>query len=130
MAPLHDVEHGARSVYPGNNDGVYVVVTSSAVVVVVDHGHGKDDGEPSGWTECWLGLEVSVENPEPAWRMPKRHSTTSADGGASWIAGQTSNLARSAISSTGLLWRQDAAGFAVLGIARSRSGDTIAGGHG
>ncbi len=103
MAPLHDVECGARSVYPSDNDGVYVVVTSSAVVVVVDHGHGKDDGEPSGWTECRLGLEMSVENPEPTWRMPKRHGTTSTDGGASWIAGQTSDLARCTFSSTGLL---------------------------
>jgi hypothetical protein len=86
MAPLHDVERGAGSVNPGDNVGVvYVIVTSSALVVV-DHGHGRDVGEPSGWTECRLGLEVGVENPGPTRRMPKHHGTTSADGGASWLA--------------------------------------------
>ena len=109
MATLHDVEHGAGSVYLGGSDGVYFVVISSAVVVVVDHGHGRD--------VSWLGLEMGVENPEPTWYMLKCHGTMSSDGGASWLAGQTSNLARCAISSTGLLWWQDAARFAVLGIA-------------
>ncbi len=100
MAPLHDPERGAGAIIPGNNDGVYVDVTSSAVAVV-DHGHGRDVGEPSGWMGCWLGLGVGVENPKLTWCTPKHHGTTSADGGASWLAGQTSNLAKCTVPSTG-----------------------------
>jgi hypothetical protein len=48
--------------------------------------------------------------------MPMRRNTMNAGGGASVIAGQTSNLARCAISSTGLLWQQGVAGFAMQGI--------------
>jgi hypothetical protein len=48
-----------------------------------------------------------------------RRNTATAGGGVSGTvgpAGQTSNRARWAISSTGLLWQRGVAGFAVPGI--------------
>jgi hypothetical protein len=130
MTPLHDVEHGAGSVNPGNNNGIVYVIVTSSTLVVVDHGHRRDVGDPPGWTECCLGLEGGIKNPGPTWHMPKHHGTMSADGGASWLAGKTSDLARCAISSTGLWWRQGNAGFAMKGITGWSGGNTIAGGHG
>ena len=129
MAPLHDVERGAGSVNPGNNDDIYIVLTSTTVSVV-DYSHGRDVGEPPGWTGCWLGLGVGDEIPKPTWRMSKHLGTTSTDRGTSWLAGQTSNLAKCAVSSTGLWWQRGDAGFAVLGIPGLSGGDTITGWHG
>jgi hypothetical protein len=112
-APLHVVECGASSVDPSNSDGSCNALSFSAVVVV-GHECGRDAGEPLRWTECWLGLAVGAKNPKPTRHRPNHHDTKSADGGASGLAGQTSNLARCAISSTGVWWQQGDAGFSVL----------------
>jgi hypothetical protein len=58
-----------------------------------------------------------------------RRDSTTAGGGASGIvelAGQTSNLARCAISSNGLLWRQGIAWCAIQGINEWCAIDTSA----
>jgi hypothetical protein len=102
---------------------------STSAVIVVGHGCGRDVGDPSGWTECWLGLGVGPENPEPTRRGLKRHNTMSADGGTSRLAGQTSDLASCAIFSTGMWWWQGNAGFAKQGITGWSGGNTKAGGQ-
>jgi hypothetical protein len=129
MAPLLVVERGATSVKPGNSNGGCNVVSTS-VVVLVGHECRRDVVEPFEWTEYWLGLVVGAKNLKWTRRRPKHHNTRSADEGASWLAGQTSDLARCTISSTEVLWRQGDAGFVVPGTIRWSGNITRAEGHG
>jgi hypothetical protein len=118
VAPLQNREHGADSFDPGDDEDNYFVKPAS-VVVTADHDPGRDDGGPLGRRVCWLGWEVVGNHPEPTWRTPMRRDTATAGGGVSGAvcpAGQTSDWARCAVSSTGVLWRQGVAGFAVPGI--------------
>ncbi len=63
-----------------------------------------------------MGLKAGTKNSKPTQRRPKGHNTISANRGASGLAGQTSDLARCTISSTGVWWQQGDAGFGVKGI--------------
>jgi hypothetical protein len=107
MAPLLNWEHGANAFDRGNNEDDCFVAPAS-FVVTADHNPGRDDGGPLGWRFCCLGLEVDGNYPKQTRRMPMRCNRTAVGGGNSGIeglAGQTSNQARCAISSTELLWR-------------------------
>jgi hypothetical protein len=132
VAPLQNQEHGANSFDPGNNeDDCFVEPTS--FVVMADHDPGKDDGGPLGRRFCRSGWEVVGNHPEPTRRTPMRRDTATAGGGVSGAvgpAGRTSNQARCAVSSTGLLWQQGVAGFAMLGINEWSVVDTNIGAHG
>jgi hypothetical protein len=117
-APLQTWEHGADSFDPGNDEDDCFVKPAS-FVVTADHDPGMDDGGPLGRRFCWLGWEVVGNHPEPTRRTPMHRNTATAGGGISGAvgpAGRTSNQARCAISSTGLLWWRGVAGFAVPGI--------------
>ncbi len=131
-APLQNWEHGANAFDPGKDeDNCFIELAS--FVVTTDHNPGKDDRGPLGWRFCRLGWEVVGDHPEPTRHMPMRRDTATAGGGVSGAvgpAGQTSNQARCAISSTGLLWRQGVAGFAVLGTNEWSVVDTSIGAHG
>ncbi len=119
-APLQrprNLEHEANAFDLGNNEDDSYDVPAS-FMVTADHDPGRDDGGPLGWRSCWSGLVVVYDHPEPTWRTPMRRDTATAGGGVSGTvgpAGQTSNQARCAVSSTGLLWRQGVTGFAVPG---------------
>jgi hypothetical protein len=106
MPSLLNWEHRADAFNPGDDvDDCFVAPAS--FMVMADHDPGRDDGGPLGWRFCWSGLEVVGDYPKPTRHTSMRHNTTTAGGGASGIvgpAGQTSNQARCAISSTGLLW--------------------------
>ncbi len=118
MAPLQNREHGAGAFNLGNNAVVCVVGPSSAVVAA-GHVCGRDGLIPLGRRACQSGWEVVGDHPEPIWRTPKRRDTATAGRGVSGAvitAGRTSNQARCAVSSTGVLWQQGNAGFAVPGI--------------
>ncbi len=131
-APLQNREHGADSFDPGD-DEVDCFVEPSSFVVMADHDPGRDDGGPLGWRFCWSGWEVVGNHLEPTWRTPMRRDTATAGGGISGTvcpAGQTSDQARCAVSSTGVLWRQGVAGFAMLGINEWSVVDTNIGAHG
>jgi hypothetical protein len=65
--------------------------------------------------------------------MPMHHDTENigeGTSGAVQLAGQTSDSARCAISSTGVLWRQGIAGFAVPDINKWSVIDTNIGAQG
>ncbi len=131
-APLQNREHGADSFNSGD-DKDDCFVEPASFVVTADHDPGRDDGGPLGWRFCWSGWEVVGDHPEPTWRTPMHCNTATAGGGISGAvgpAGRTSNQARCAVSSTGLLWRRGVAGFAVLGIDEWSVIDTNIGAHG
>jgi hypothetical protein len=131
-APLQNWEHGAGAFNLGN-DAVVCVVGPSSVVVVAGHDCGRDGLIPLGWRACRSGWEVVGDHPEPTWRMPMRRDTATAGGGISGAvgtAGQTSDQARCAVSSTGVLWRQGDAGFAMPGINEWNVVDTNIAAHG
>ncbi len=116
--PLQNREHGADSFDPGDDEDKYFVKPTS-FVVTADHDPGRDDGGPLGRRFCRSGWEVVGDHPEPTRRTPMRCDTATADGGISGTvgpAGRTSNQARCAVSSTGLLWWRGIAGLAVPGI--------------
>jgi hypothetical protein len=85
-------------------------------MVTADHHPRKDDGGSLGQRFCQSGLEVVGDHPKPTWRTPMHPDTTNASGGTCFVAGQTSNQARCAVSSTGMLWWQGIAGCAVQDI--------------
>jgi hypothetical protein len=131
-APLQNREHGADSFDPGDNEGDYFVKPAS-VVVTANHDPRRDDGGPLGLRVCRSGWEVVGDHPKPTWRTPMRRDTATAGGGISGAvcpAGRTSDRARCAVSSTGVLWRQGVAGFAVPGIDEWSVVDTNIGAHG
>jgi hypothetical protein len=116
-APLQNREHGAGAFDLGGDADV-CVVTSSSAVIAAGHGCGRDGLKPLGRRTFRSGWEVVGDHPEPTWRTPMLRDTTTAGGGASdgaGLAGQTSDSARCAVSSTGLCWRQGGAGLAVQG---------------
>jgi hypothetical protein len=107
MTLLQNWEHGADAFNPGNGKDDCFVAPAS-FVVTADHDPRRDDGGPLGWRFYWSGLEVVGNYPELTRRTPMRHDTKSVGGGASdvvQLAGQTSDSARCAVSSTGVLWR-------------------------
>jgi hypothetical protein len=117
-APLQNWEHGADAFDPGNNEDDCFVEPAS-FVVTADHDPGRDDGGPLCWRFCRSGWEVVGDHPKPTWRTPMHRDTATAGGGVSGAvgpAGQTSDQARCVVSSTGLLWWQGIAGFAVPSI--------------
>jgi hypothetical protein len=131
-APLQNQEHGANSFDPGDDEDNCFFEPAS-FVVTADHDPGRDDGGPLGRRYCWSGWEVVGNHPELTWHTPIRRDTATAGGGVSGAvgpAGQTSDQARCAISSTGLLWRQGVAGFAMLGINEWSVVDTNIRAHG
>jgi hypothetical protein len=116
--PLQNWEHGANS-FDSGDDEDNCFVKPASFVVMADHNPGRDDGGPLGWRFCRSGWEVVGDHPKPTQCMPMRRDKATAGGGVSGAvgpAGRTSNQARCAVSSTGLLWRQGVARFAVLGI--------------
>lgn len=122
MAPLHDLD-------PGDNDGGCAVLSASAVIVV-GHGQGKDVEDPLGVDGVLVGVGGGRREPRTdlAYAEAPRHNERRRRRvSACWANQRSSQIA---VSSTGLLLRQGDAGFAVLGIAGSSGGDTIAGGHG
>jgi hypothetical protein len=131
-APLQNWEHRADAFNPGNNKDDCAVAPAS-FVVTADHNPGRDDGGPLGWRFCWPGSEVVGNYPKPTRRTPMHHDTKNVGGGASGavqLAGQTSDSARCAVSSTRLLWRQGIARFAVPGINEWSVVDTNIGAQG
>ncbi len=117
-APLQNREHGADSFDPGNDEDNCFVKPAS-FVLTADHNPRRDDRGHLGWRFCLSGWEVVGNHPEPTRHTPMRRDTATAGGGISGavgLAGQTSNQARCAVSSTRLLWRQGISGFAVPGI--------------
>jgi hypothetical protein len=119
-APLQNREHMADSFNPGDDeDGCFVKPAS--FVVTADHDPGRDDGGPLGQRFCWSGWEVVGDHPEPTRCTPMHRDTATAGRGVSGAvrpAGQTSNQARCAVSSTVLLRWGGVAGFAMPGIDR------------
>ncbi len=106
-APLRPPEHGAKSSDPCG-DGVEFYAVFASIVVMADHNPGRDDGVLLGWRFCWLGLDAIGNYPKLTMRMPMHRDITTAGGDTSGNVGpdgQTSNQARCAFSSTGLLWR-------------------------
>ena len=104
--PLRNQEHGADAFEPGNNEDVWYVVPAS-IVVTADHGPGRDDGGPSGRRFCWLGSKVVNNHPKPTRRTLMPHNTKNtgrSTSDVSQLVGQTSDSARCAIYSTGVLW--------------------------
>jgi hypothetical protein len=131
-APLQNREHGADSFDPGDDEDDCFVEPAS-FVVTADHDLGRDDGGPLGGRFCRSGWEVVGNHPEPTRRTPMRRDTATAGGGVSGAvgpAGRTSDRARCAVSSTGVLWRQGVARFAVPGINKWSVVDTYIGAHG
>ncbi len=131
-APLQNREHGADSFNPDNNENDCFVKPAS-FMVMADHYPGRDDGGPLGWRICWSWWEVVGNHPKPTRRTPMRRDTATAGGGVSGTvgpAGITSNQARCAASSTGVLLQQGIAGFAVLGINEWSVIDTNIRAHG
>jgi hypothetical protein len=130
-APLQNREHGADAFDPGDEEDDCFVEPASSMETA-DHDPGRDDGGPLGWRFCQSGWEVVGNHPEPTRRTPMRRDTATAGGGVSGAvgpAGRTSDRARCAISSTGLLWRRGIAGFAVLGTNEWSVVDTSIGAH-
>jgi hypothetical protein len=86
------------------------------------------------WVGGFIGRGGVVGNhPEPTWRTPMCHDTATAGGGISGAvcpARRTSNQARCAVSSTGVLWRQGFARFAMPDIDERSVVDTNIGAHG
>jgi hypothetical protein len=118
VAPLQNREHGADSFDPGNDEDDCFVKPAS-FVVTADHDPGRDDGGPLGRRFCWSWWEVVGDHPKPTRHTPMRRDTATAGGGVSGAvgpAGRTSDQARCAVSSTGLLWRRGVTRFAVPGI--------------
>ncbi len=131
-APLQNREHGANAFDPGNNE-VDCFVELASFVVTADHNLGRDDGGPLGRRFCRSGWEVVGNHHELTRRTPMRRDTATAGGGVSGAvgpAGQTSNQTRCAVSSTGVLWRQGVAWFAVPGIDEWSVVNTNIGAHG
>ncbi len=132
VAPLHPLEHWAKSSNPcGNCNKFYVVFTS--IMVMADHDLGRDDGVLLGQRFCWSGLEVIGDYPKPTrCTLMCRNITTAGRDASGNVgpAGQTSNQARCAISSTGLLWQWSNTRFAVLGINKWSVIDTNTGAQG
>jgi hypothetical protein len=117
-APLQNREHGADSFDPGDNEDDCFVETTS-FVGTADHDPGRDDRGPLGRRFCRSGWEVFGNHPKLTRRTPMPRDTATAGGSVSGSvrpAGQTSNQARCAASSTRLLWWQGIAEFAVPGI--------------
>ena len=117
-APLRPPERGAKSSNPcGDGDEFFTMFAS--IMVMADHDPGRDDGGPMGRRFFWAGWEVVGNPPGPSRRTPMRRDTATVGRGVSGAvgpAGQTSNQARCAVSSTGVLWRQGIARFSVPGI--------------
>jgi hypothetical protein len=131
VAPLLNWEHGVDTFDPGNDEDNCFAVPAS-FVVKADNDPGRDDGGPLGRRFCRLGSEVDGNYPKPTRHMPMHHDTTTVGRGTSGIeglTGQTSNRARCAVSSIGLLWQQGIAEFAVQGINEWSVIDTSAGGR-
>jgi hypothetical protein len=131
-APLQNREHGAGAFDLGDN-AVVCVVGPSFAVVAAGHDCGRDGLIPFGRRACRLGWEVVGDHPKPTWRTPMRRDTATAGGDVSGTvstAGRTSDRARCAISSTGVLWRQGNAGFAMPGIDEWSVIDTKIGARG
>jgi hypothetical protein len=129
--PLQNREHRTDAFDLGN-DKDDCFIEPASFVVMADHDPGRDDGGPLGWRFCRLGLVVVGNHPKPVWHTPMHRGTATAGGGVSGTvgpAGQTSDQARCAVSSTGSLWRQGVAGFAVLGTNKWSVVDTSIGAH-
>jgi hypothetical protein len=131
-APLCPPERGDKSSDPcGDGDKFYAVFTS--VVVMADHDPGRDDGVLLGQRFCWSGLEVIGNYPKTTRRIPMHRDITTAGRDASGNVGparQTSDQARCAVSSTGLLWQRGDARFAVPDINEWSVVDTNTGAQG
>ncbi len=131
-APLQNREHGANSFDPGD-DKDDCFVEPASFVVTADHDPGRDDRGPLGRRFCGSGWEVVGGHPKPTWRTPMHQDTATAGGGISGAvgpAGQTSDQARCAVSSTGMLWWRGVAWFAMPGINKWSVLDTNIGAHG
>ncbi len=129
---LQNLEHEADSFDLGDNKDDWFVEPAS-FVVAADHDPRRDDGGPLGRRFCRTGWEVVGNHPVPTWHTPMRRDTATADGGVSGAvgpAGRTSDQARCAVTSTGVLWRQGIAWFAVPGIDEWSVVDTNIGAHG
>ena len=129
---LQNQEHGADAFDLGNDEDDWFIEPAS-FVVMADHNPGRDDGGPLGRRFFRSGWEVVGDHPEPTRRTPMRRDTATEGGGISGAvgpAGQSSNRARCAVSSTGVLWWQGVAGFAVPGINEWSVIDTNIGAHG
>jgi hypothetical protein len=104
-APLLNREHRANAFDPDDDEDDCFVVPAS-FVVTADHNPGRDDRGPLGQRFCRLASEVVGDYPKLTRRTLMHLDTTTVGGGTSGIeglAGQTSNQARCAVSSTGLL---------------------------
>jgi hypothetical protein len=129
--PLQNWEHGANAFDPGDNKDDCFVEPAS-FVVTADHDPGRDDGGPLGRRFCQSGWEAVGNHPELTWHKRMHCDTATAGGGVSGAvgpAGLTSDRARCAVSSTGLLWRRGVAGFAVLGTNKWSVVDISIGAH-
>ncbi len=129
---LQNLEHKANAFDLGKDKDNWFVKPAS-FVVMADHNPGRDDGGPLGWRFCQSGWEVVGNHPKPTRRTPMRRDIATAGRGVSGTvgpAGQTSDQARCAVSSTGLLWRQGVAGFAMLGTNEWSVIDTSIRAHG
>jgi hypothetical protein len=130
-APLQNHEHGADFFNPGNNEDDCFVKPASCMVMA-DHDPRRDDRGPLGRRFCWSGWEVVGDHPELTWRTPMRRDTATTGGGVSGTvgpAGRTSDQARCAVFSTGVLWQQGVTEFAVPGINEWSVADTNIGAH-
>jgi hypothetical protein len=128
---LQNLEHEADAFNLGDDEDDWFVKPAS-FVVTADHNPGRDDRGPLGRRFCWSGWEVVGNHPKPTRHTPMRHNTATAGGGVSGAvgpAGGTSDQARCTASSTGLLWRQGVAGFAVLGTNEWSVVNTSIGAH-
>ncbi len=106
MTLLQNWEHGTDA-FDQDDDEDNCFVAPASFMVMADHNPRRDDRGPLGQRFCQLGLEVVGNYPKPTSCTPMCHDTNNVGGGTSdvvQLAGQTSNSARCAISSTGMLW--------------------------
>ena len=78
MFPLRYLEHEAYSFNPGDVEDALFVMPSS-IVVMADHGPGRDVGVPWGRRFCWSGSEVAKDHPKLTWCMSICRNTMPGD---------------------------------------------------